>query len=136
INAGIEGIEVLALQHLLPGPEPQRIILGLAIAPDLRDQHVGRQRDAAEQEQDIERRSQRRVSQHKLDPDIRRISILSFCCEMDCFVASLLAMTRGERSLLQQSSLRAMRSNPFLLAAEVSSPRDTIAAAIRRARRV
>ena len=54
----------LSLQHLLTGPEPQRIVLGLAVAPDLGNQHVGGQHETAEQEQQIERRSQRRISQH------------------------------------------------------------------------
>src|SRR4029077_11844859 len=92
IGAGIAGVEIPALQHLLPGPEPQRIVLGLAVPPNLGCDDIGRQRDTADQEQDIERRPQRWVSQHKLVPDIRKLSILWFNGDtMDCFAS--LAMT-------------------------------------------
>ncbi|MEY9415746.1 hypothetical protein ABIF69_002188 [Bradyrhizobium japonicum] len=50
------------MQHLLPGPVPQPIILGLAVAEDLGNEHVGGQEDAAEQEEQIERRAQRQGS--------------------------------------------------------------------------
>jgi hypothetical protein len=61
---GNAGVEIPAPQHLLAGPEPERIVLCLSAAPNLGNEHVGRQRDAADQKQNIERRSQRRISQH------------------------------------------------------------------------
>ena len=64
IGGGIAGMEVPSLQDLLPGPEPERIILCLSASPDFRNENVGSQRDAADQEKNIERRSQRRISQH------------------------------------------------------------------------
>src|SRR5580704_16291274 len=66
------GIEIPAMQHLLPGPEPEQIVLGLPGPPDFRTENVGRQRDAADQEKQINRRSPRRISQHtKNFPQIR-----------------------------------------------------------------
>src|SRR6266446_4589376 len=55
IGLGIAGIEIPSLKHLLPGPEPERIVFCLSVPPDFRDQNVGRQRDAADQKQNIER---------------------------------------------------------------------------------
>src|ERR1700687_3231258 len=52
------------MEDLLPGPEPERIVFGLSVPPDFRNQNVGRQRDTADQKKNIERRSQRRISQH------------------------------------------------------------------------
>jgi len=60
--AVVDGIEPRAMQHLLAGPVPQRIVLGLAAAENLRHEHEGGQHDAAEQEQQFERRAQRRPS--------------------------------------------------------------------------
>ena len=57
VSGGIVGVEVPAMQHLLPRPEPQRIVLGLAAAPDFRDQDIGSQGDTADQKQEIERPS-------------------------------------------------------------------------------
>jgi hypothetical protein len=57
-------IEVAALQYLLTGPEPERIILCFSVAENLGTENVSRQDEAADQEKDIERRSQRGVSQH------------------------------------------------------------------------
>ena len=62
ILADLVGIERSTVQHLLPGPVPQPIILGLAVAEDLGNEHVGGQEDAAEQEEQIERRAQRQGS--------------------------------------------------------------------------
>ena len=72
IGAVVDGIEARTMQHLLAGPVPERIVLGLAAAPDFRDQHEGGQHDAAEQEQHFERRSKRRPSQRI---GIRRIEV-------------------------------------------------------------
>src|SRR6516164_4677229 len=52
------------MQDLLPGPEPERIVLCLSAAEDLRAENICAQHDATNQEEDIERRSQRRISQH------------------------------------------------------------------------
>jgi hypothetical protein len=57
-------IEVAALQDLLAGPEPERIVLCLSVAEDLGTENISGQDKAADQEKDIERRSQRGVSQH------------------------------------------------------------------------
>src|SRR5436309_1406973 len=62
ITAGPAGIKVRPLQHLLSGPEPERIVLGLSAPPNLGTENVGRQRDTTYQEKDIERSSQRRIS--------------------------------------------------------------------------
>ena len=64
IGSGIAGIEIAAVKDLLAGPEPERIILGFPVPQNFRTEHVGRQRDTADQKQDIDRSSQRRVSQH------------------------------------------------------------------------
>jgi len=52
------------VHDLLTGPEPERLILGLAVAEELRAEDVGGQHEAADQKKDIERRSQRGKSQH------------------------------------------------------------------------
>src|ERR1700733_11408672 len=53
---GVVRIEVAALQYLLAGPEPQRIILCLTVAEDLGTENVSGQDEAADQEKDIQRR--------------------------------------------------------------------------------
>src|ERR1700736_534813 len=63
IGVGIGGIKIAAVEDLLPGPEPERIVLGLSAAENLRTEHVGGQHQAAGEEENIERRSQRRISQ-------------------------------------------------------------------------
>jgi len=60
----VVGIQIPSVQDLLAGPKPQRIILCLSVSEDLRTQNVGDQHNAADQEKNIERCSQRGVSQH------------------------------------------------------------------------
>ncbi len=59
----VAGIERPAMQHLLPGPVPQRVVLGLAVAEDLGTEDIGGQDEAAEQEEQVERRAQRQGSE-------------------------------------------------------------------------
>jgi hypothetical protein len=48
-------VVVSPLQDLLAGPEPQRIILGLSVAENLRPKNVGGQDKTTDEEKDIKR---------------------------------------------------------------------------------
>ena len=63
-SVGVMRIKVFALQDLLTGPEPERIILCLSVAEDLGTENICGQDETADQKKDIERRSQGRESQH------------------------------------------------------------------------
>jgi hypothetical protein len=54
---GIVRIKIPALQDLLTGPEPERVVLGLSVAKNLGAENIGRQDEATDQEKNIERRS-------------------------------------------------------------------------------
>jgi hypothetical protein len=51
------------MQHLLPGPVPQRIVLGFAMAENLRAEDIRGQDQAAKQEEQVERPTQRESSE-------------------------------------------------------------------------
>ncbi|MGY4344090.1 hypothetical protein ACVWXM_000554 [Bradyrhizobium sp. GM7.3] len=59
----IAGIERPTLQDLLPGPVPQAVVLGLAVPEDLGTKDIGSQDEAAEQEEQVEWRTQRQGSE-------------------------------------------------------------------------
>jgi hypothetical protein len=59
------------VQHLLSGPEPQRIILGLASAPDLRNEDIDSERDTGDEEKNVKRSTQRWPSEHEVFPRVK-----------------------------------------------------------------
>ena len=64
IAVGISGIKVCAVKHLLPRPEPERVVLRLSASPYLWNEDVGCQRDTADQIKNVERGFQPRKSEH------------------------------------------------------------------------
>src|SRR6185437_7298128 len=106
-------IQIAAVQNLLPGPEPECVVLGLAVSPDLRDQNIGGQQETGHEKEYIQRAPERWPSQHEHFPlSTRQHRWLLVAFWMTC-ASGVRGRGSSECQIHSANALRYQKRNPL-----------------------